>query len=206
MQPLPPDPGAPAMRRDAPTTRAVVLTVLGVVMVSTAVVGGAVARGADGDAGVPAPWFLLTLVSFTALFFLWPGISIRARCRDGRVLEGLTLLGWRGVDLQRLTWVGAAASTRSTFLVLLDDRGRVAMDSRVLRRAGPGVAELVGRAVWAGQLAGRYTVPPQAARFWGMPISPVARPSGLAGTSTKQIALVAVVAAAIAVGVLLGSP
>ena len=190
-------------RRIDPRRRTVVVWVLSVVMVVSGAVGGFRATRAEGDPAVPAPGFLLALIAFTALFSIWPGISFRVRS-DGRVLEGRGLLGRHGIDLTRLTHVGSAATGRSVFLALSDDVGTLKIDSRLLRRAGRPVLDVVGRAVWQGQQEGRYVVPRGAAQVWGMPARPDAPGGSTTGTTRQQLVVVAMIAAAIGAGVLLG--
>ncbi|GAA1918260.1 hypothetical protein GCM10009737_19630 [Nocardioides lentus] len=215
-EPTSPDPGPPgepppglvaAIGPPRPvdaSRRTAVLVALCLLMVVPAAIGGHGMARADGDISGPAPWLLLALITFTALFIMWPGFVVRLRS-DGRVLEGFGLLGRQRVDLTRLTSVASTVSARSVVVQLRDREGALMFDSRFLRRAGPAVVRAVGHGVWLGQERGEYVVPRGAAQLWGMPTKPEATLNARTGAIPRQLAVIAMLAAALAVGAVVGA-
>ncbi|MEI4273478.1 hypothetical protein TEK04_17285 [Klenkia sp. LSe6-5] len=178
------------------------LVLLGALLLGASVFGGYEVAWFGGSKVQVVLWFLPAILALLAMGFIWQDTVWSVRC-DGRVLEGTGLLGRQGVDLARLTAVGSTANARATQVVLRDDVGGVTVESRALHKAGPAVVDVVGRAVWAGQEQGRYTVPRGAAGVWGMPTRPDAPANGHPGATVRVLAMVGLLLAGAALGVVL---
>ena len=149
------------------------------------------------------PYLAPAIAAMVAVLFTWTGQVWKLRS-DGRVLEGVGVLGRQGIDLAALTAVAGAQARGSTSLVLRTPDARLTCTEGVLRAAGPQVLDVIGRAVWAGQEQGRFVVPVLAAGIWGMPVRPGAPKTGRAGSTGPALAVVGVFLVATVVGVVLG--
>ena len=124
---------------------------------------------------------------------------------DGRVLEGIGVLGRQGIDLAALIAVAAASGRGRAPLTLRTAAGRLVVDAGALQEAGRPVFDAVGRAIRDGQEQGRFVVPAAVARVWGMPVRPGAPAKGRTGSTGGSLAVVGVLLVALVVGVVLGS-
>ena len=149
------------------------------------------------------PYVLPLGVLLAVVLFAWLGTVWKPRT-DGRVLEGTGVLGRQGIDLTALTAVAAATNRSKVSLTLRTPAGALTVDAGALHKAGPAVADVVGRAVWAGQEQGRYVVPVVAAAVWGMPVRPGAPKNGRTGATGPALASVGVLLVGLVVGVVLG--
>ncbi|SDO44868.1 hypothetical protein SAMN05660199_02017 [Klenkia soli] len=204
--PYPPPPGLVAPlgppQRVPAGARTTAVVLLGAALVGLSTFGGyEVARNGGGRLQVLL-WFLPAIACLVALTTLLQDTVYSVRS-DGWVLEGTGLLGRQGIDLTRLISVTSTATGRAVQLVLRDDVAGVTVDANGLRKAGPAVLDVVGRAVWAGQEQGRYVVPRAAAGVWGMPTRPDAPATGRTGTAGKALAVVGLLLVGTVVGVVL---
>jgi hypothetical protein len=149
------------------------------------------------------PYVVPAAVVLVGVLFAWTGNVWKLRS-DGRVLEGTGVLGREGIDLTTLTGVAAVQNRRKLAVTLHTPAGRLAFDEGSLRKAGPQVVDVVGRAVWAGQEQGRYLIPVQVAGVWQMPVRPGAPKKGKAGATGIALATLAVFLVALVVGIALG--
>ena len=176
----------------------------GLALMSLLTVGGSwqmASRDLDGLRALP--YLLPAIAALVAVLLAWTGQVWTLRS-DGRVLEGVGVLGRQGIDLTALSGVAAAQGRGSTSLVLRTPDARLTCTEGALRQAGPQVLDVLGRAVWAGQEQGRFVVPGAVAAVWGMPVRPGAPRNGRAGTTGPVLAVLGVFLVATVVGVVLG--
>jgi len=150
------------------------------------------------------PYLLPAVAALVAVLLVCTGQVWTLRS-DGRVLDGVGVLGRQGIDLAALSSVAAAQGRGSTSLTLRTPDARLTCTEGALRQAGPQVLDVVGRAIWAGQEQGRFVVPVLVAGIWGMPVRPGAPRAGRTGTTGAVLAVVGVFLVATVVGVVLGS-
>jgi len=165
--------------------------------------GGWQLAGEDLDELHALPYLVPAVAAMVAVLLAWTGQLWQLRS-DGRVLEGVGVLGRQGIDLAALSGVAAARNRGSTSLVLRTPGASLTCTEGSLRQAGPQVLDVVGRAVWAGQEQGRFVVPAAVAAIWGMPVRPGAPRSGWAGMVGPVLAVLGVFVVATFVGVGLG--
>ena len=149
------------------------------------------------------PYVLPLVAVLAATLLAWTTTVWKLRC-DGRVLDGVGVLGRQGIDLAALTGVAAARSRQNVTLTLRTDAGPLQFDSGALESAGRPVYDAVGRAVWAGQEQGRYQVPALVAGVWGMPVQPGAPDKGRSGAGVPIAVTLGVCLVALVVGLVLG--
>jgi hypothetical protein len=193
--------GPPARVPAAQRTTA--LVVLGVALVGLSFFGGYEVALHDAGRLQTILWSLPAIAVLVGMTLVWQDTVFSPRT-DGWVLEGTGLLGRQGIDLTRLVAVTSSANARTVQLRLADPGGAVTVDAKALAKAGPAVLDAVGRAVWAGQEQGRYTVSRGAAGVWGMPPRPDAPANGKAGATGKALVVVGLLVVGLVAGLVLG--